>query len=75
MFVKGTYNNQKVDNTTDKEINAWLELVNELKPKEVMIYTIERDTPTTGLEKVSAEKLQEISNKVNQLGITTQISV
>ena len=75
MFVQGTYNDHKIDNTTDKEINAWLELVNELKPKEVMIYTIERDTPTAGLEKVSPEKLQEISNKVIQLGITTQVSV
>ena len=75
MFVKGTYKNKKVDNTTNKEINAWLELVKELKPKEVMIYTIERDTPTSGLEKVTPKKLQEISNKVNQLGVTTQVSV
>ena len=75
MFVKGTYKNKKVDNTTNKEINAWLELVKELKPKEVMIYTIERDTPTYGLEKVTPKKLQEISNKVNQLGVTTQVSV
>ena len=75
MFAKGTYKNIKVDNTTNHEINAWLELVKELNPQEVMIYTIERDTPTSGLEKVTPKKLQEISNKVNQLGVTTQVSV
>lgn len=75
MFVKGTYQNHIVDNTSNEEINAWLKLLKELNPQKVMIYTIERDTPTPSLEKASPEKLYEIARKVEDLGISTQVSV
>ena len=39
-----------------------------------MIYTIERDTPVDGLQKVSIEKLKEIAQLVENLGIKTQVS-
>jgi wyosine [tRNA(Phe)-imidazoG37] synthetase (radical SAM superfamily) len=74
LFVKGSYEGKTVDNSTEKEVNAWLEDVKELRPKEVMIYTIARDTPVPDLEKVSKERLDEIAGMVNQLGIKTQIS-
>ncbi|NOZ47970.1 MAG: radical SAM protein [Chlorobi bacterium] len=74
MFVKGTYNNKIVNNTTEKEVTAWLNVVRELQPKEVMIYTIERDTPVPTLEKVTRKKLDEIAGKINELGIAVQVS-
>ncbi len=74
MFLKGTYNGNLVDNTTESDINSWIELLKTIKPKQVMIYTIERDTPVEGLEKVSLEKLQEIANRVEEIGIKTQVS-
>jgi len=42
--------------------------------REVMIYTIERDTPFPGLKKVPEVKLREIGMRVNSLGINAQIS-
>ena len=74
MFLKGMHNGKVVDNTTDEEINAWLNIVKEIKPREVMIYTIARETPEKNLEKVSLEKLNEIGKKVNALGIETNIA-
>ncbi|TLX73887.1 radical SAM protein [Labilibacter sediminis] len=74
MFVKGTYNNINVDNTTDEDISTWLELIKKIAPKMVMIYTIERDTPVDRLEKVALEDLQSIAAKVEDLGISTQVS-
>lgn len=74
MFVKGTYNQQTVDNSTDLEVNAWLQLIEKVKPKQVMIYTIARDTPVDTLEKVSMERLNEIAEKVKALGIDVQVS-
>ncbi len=74
MFLKGTYNGNLVDNTTESDINNWIELLKTIKPKQVMIYTIERDTPVEGLEKVSLEKLQEIANRVEEIGIKTLVS-
>ena len=74
MFLKGKYNDVDIDNTTDEEVNSWLDLVNEINPKQVMIYTIARDTPAPDLEKVSMEKLEEIAGKLRDLNIDVQIS-
>ena len=75
MFLAGTYQEKPVDNTSDKEINAWLKLLKEIKPKQVMIYTIERDTPSAGLKKVAPYKLHEIADKVRKEGFEVQVSV
>ncbi len=74
LFVKGEYEGEIIDNTTDYEIKKWLELIEEIKPKEVMIYTIERNTPIKTLEKISLETLNTIAKKVNRLGFKTQVS-
>jgi wyosine [tRNA(Phe)-imidazoG37] synthetase (radical SAM superfamily) len=74
MFVKGKYNNIEVDNTSDVEVNTWLDLVKKINPKKVMIYTIARDTPAPELEKISLEKLNEIANKLISLNMNVQIS-
>ena len=75
MFVTGTYQNKPVNNTTDIEINAWLDLLKEINPKQVMVYTIERDTPSPGLRKAAPEKLYEIAEKVKILGFDVQVSI
>lgn len=74
LFVKGTYNGKTIDNTTEKEITAWLKLLKELSPEKVMIYTIARDTPVETLEKIPIEKLKEIAQKTENEGIKTNIS-
>lgn len=74
MFLKGEHDGKIIDNTTDEEIKCWLNIVKETKPKEVMIYTIDRETPEKNLEKIAREKLQEIGNKVQELGIKINIA-
>lgn len=74
LFVKGSFRGKVVDNTTDKEVSAWLQLVKELNPREVMIYTIDRETPAKELEKVSVEVLNKIAAKVEKLGIKTNVA-
>lgn len=74
LFVRGNFNGQIIDNTTEHEISAWLKLIEEIKPSQVMIYTIDRDTPASGLEKVKLEELQQIASRVESLGIKTQVS-
>ena len=37
MFMKGTYNGESVDNTTEEYVGPWLEAVREIAPKEVMV--------------------------------------
>ncbi|MBT3209839.1 MAG: radical SAM protein [Bacteroidetes bacterium] len=74
MFLHGTYENRIVDNTTEKEIAAWIDIIKDIKPKRVMIYTIHRDTPSSGLEKVPIEKLNQIAEMVRLLNIEVQVS-
>lgn len=74
LFLRGIFNGKAIDNTTETEVNGWLELIKVIKPKEVMIYTIARDTPATGLEKVSLNDLKKIAAKVEALGIPVQVS-
>ncbi|MDR1504701.1 MAG: radical SAM protein [Prevotella sp.] len=74
MFVTGSHNGKIVDNTTEEEISAWLQIVKETNPREVMIYTIDRETPEKNLEKVSVEKLKEIAKRIEELGIKVNVA-
>lgn len=69
LFLKGTHDGKKIDNTTDACIEKWLMHIKEIKPASVMIYSIARQTPAKGLEKISAEKLEDIRQKVIEAGI------
>lgn len=74
LFVKGEYRDQVVDNTTPRELEAWIGLLKEIQPAKVMIYTIARETPLEGLEKIAAERLGEIARMVEAAGLPVQIS-
>ena len=69
MFLRGEYSGQRVDNTTEEEIMAWLELLREVSPRQVMIYSLDRDTPCKTLEKVEKEELNKIAERVRAIGI------
>lgn len=73
LFIRGSYEGQYFDNTRDKEVNAWLELLKEIQPQSVMLYPIERDTPTDDLEKIDTETLNSIAKKVKAIGIETEV--
>jgi wyosine [tRNA(Phe)-imidazoG37] synthetase (radical SAM superfamily) len=75
LFLRGRQNEKLIDNTTPEEINAWLEALERIRPSEVMIYTIARDTPEGGLlNKVPLNELMQIASRVEKLGIRTQVS-
>lgn len=74
MFVRGSHNGKIVDNTTEEEVNGWLDIIKMTHPKEVMIYTIDRETPEKNLEKVSLQELKHIGEKVEQLSIKINIA-
>lgn len=75
LFLRGMYKGKVIDNTTPEEIEAWLKAVELIKPCEVMIYTISRDTPEGGkLAKVPLAELKRIAGLVKRLGIRTSVS-
>lgn len=75
MFVSGEYKGARIDNTTNKELDAWMEKIEIIGPKQVMIYTIDRDTPVETLKKIPLETLNRIAERVEkELGIPVQVS-
>ena len=55
MFLRGECEGRTVDNTTEREVAAWLKLVEEIRPRQVMVYSLDRDTPCKTLQKVPAK--------------------
>ena len=75
LFLRGSFKGSAIDNTTAEELQEWLKAIDEIRPSEVMIYTISRDTPDGGnLSKVALKELKDIAKMVNELGIKTQVS-
>ena len=74
-FLRGNYEGQVIDNTTDEELRAWYEVVDKLHPKQVMIYVIDRETPLKTLEKIPAEKMEAIAAPLREKGIDIVVSV
>lgn len=75
MFLKGyDLSGQSVDNTTDEYVLPWLAAIKEIAPREVMVYTIDRETPDSSLQKASRQELDRIGQLVRQQNVAVQIS-
>ena len=74
MFLRGEYEGQLLDNTREEEVAAWLRLVEEIAPRQVMVYSLDRDTPCKTLEKVSREDLLAIAARVEAMGIPCSVA-
>jgi wyosine [tRNA(Phe)-imidazoG37] synthetase (radical SAM superfamily) len=74
LFFRGIHNGEKIDNSSEKEVKAWIEALKAINPVNVMIYTLARDTAVGGLESLSPEELKTIALQVEKAGISTQVS-
>ncbi|WP_217931650.1 radical SAM protein [Bacteroides caecimuris] len=74
MFLKGSYQGKDVDNTSDKYVLPWIEAVKEIAPRQVMIYTIDRETPDHNLQKATHEELDRIVALLEKEGIPATAS-
>ncbi len=74
MFMRGTAYGADVDNTGDVYVGPWLEVLKEIRPQMVMIYTIDRETPDHDLLKAEPGKLDEIRDRVMAEGIPCSAS-
>lgn len=74
MFMNGEYEGESVSNVTDTFVAPWLATLKQISPREVMIYTIDRDTPVSGLSKATHEQLDSIADRVRQLGFECKVA-
>ena len=69
MFLRGEHEGKQVDNTTEEEVQKWLAHIKSINPKAVLLYSIDRATPNHTIEKVQYDELEQIAQKVRNLGI------
>lgn len=74
MFMEGEHEGEDVSNCSEQYVNPWLEAVARIQPQKVMIYTVDRETPSPLLRKASRETLDAIRDRVLALGIECSAS-
>lgn len=75
MWLRGDYRGCRIDNTTPEEVEAYLDALVRIGPREVMLYTIDRNTPADGLQKVSHAEMVSIATRIGTLLPDTVVSV
>ena len=74
MFMHGSIDGLDAGNVKEDFISPWLEAIKEIHPQQVMIYTIDRETPDHDLRKATHEELDSIVNRIEALGIKATAS-
>ena len=76
MMLRGSdMEGRPIDNTTDREVEALIEAYRAIKPREIMLYSIDRPTPDRSLSKVPLEELQAIGQRIARAtGIPVQVN-
>ena len=74
MLMKGEYEGHNLDNTTEEYALPYLEALKRIKPQAVMLYTLDRETPVSGLEKAEPEAMEAIAERIRELGIEVSVS-
>lgn len=73
MLLRGEYEGNQIDNTTPEEINALVKAAVEVRPREVMLYSIDRKTPAEHLRRVERDELEAAADRYRQHGIEVQV--
>lgn len=75
MITRGSHNGQTVDNSTPQEIDALIEAYRRIKPRSIMIYSIDRRTPEQSLQRVEHDELKSIGQRISEAtGIEVSIA-
>ena len=74
MFMHGTFEGRRVDNVDDSYVLPWMEAVKAIRPRMVMIYTIDRETPDKELTKASHAELDRIAAMLRAEGLEVSVS-
>lgn len=75
MMLRGEHDGKPIDNTTPEEVNALIDAYKRIRPREVMLYSIDRKTPAEHLRKVPREELDAIAERIRrEAGVEVQVS-
>ena len=69
MFLKS----EDFDSSDPRVLEGWMDIVRILRPREVMVYTIDRETPQKGLVKFTPEEMRALVRPLVEEGFRIQI--
>ena len=61
------------DTAAPEALTAWHDIVRELRPRQVMVYTIDRETPDKSLAKYTVEEMAQFAKPLVEEGFDVQI--
>ncbi len=61
------------DSSSPEVLDGWMRIVRELRPREIMVYTLDREAPAEGLEKISAGEMEALTRPLAEEGFKLQI--
>ena len=71
MFV--TEPSGRIDNSSDRSVDAWIDAVESLRATGVHVYTLDRAPAHSALQPVPARRLREIAERVKRIGIPADV--
>ncbi len=74
MLLRGTVNGEPIDNTTEAEVNALIEALSVIRPRQVQLYSIDRRPPLDTLQVVSRGEIEAISARLSAAGHNVQVN-
>lgn len=75
MMLRGDHDGQPIDNTTEEEVEALISAYRRIRPREIMLYSLDRSTPEEHLRKVPLEELKKIGERIESAtGIPVQVN-
>lgn len=74
MFLHGERDGEPVDNLGEEEVAGWIAALKQIRPKQVMIYTIDRATPLQTLRKATKDELDAIAARARGEGFDVTVS-
>ncbi len=69
MFLKAPF----FDTSEQANLSGWMDIVRRLKPREIMVYTLDRETPEKDLEKFTVAEMAALVKPLVDEGFNVQI--
>ena len=69
MFLKSP----DFDTAAPEALEKWMDIVRRLRPREIMVYTIDRETPDKTLQKYTVEEMTEFVRPLMEEGFKIQV--
>ena len=76
LLTRGSHDGRTVDNTTAAELDALIAAYRRIRPREIMLYTIDRRTPEQSLVHIPADEMRAAAERIEaETGIPVQLTV